>query len=210
MTTVGVVVCDDHGIVRSGIRRMLEETDDLQLLASASTGSELLAAVKQFQPALAVIDIGLPDCSGLDLLGPIGKASPTTRVVMLSTYGARGYIEKARLGGARGYITKECLEDDLIQALRKVLAADEFVAFPQPTGQAEGRDRPSAIDGLSPREVEVLNLLVLGLTNPEIAERLSVSPRTVESHRAGVQRKLGVRTRAELARVAHEAGLVEW
>jgi DNA-binding NarL/FixJ family response regulator len=91
-----------------------------------------------------------------------------------------------------------------------VLEADEFVSFGQPDLQAEGRARPSAVDGLSPRETEVLNLLVLGLTNPEIAERLCVSPRTVESHRAGVQRKLGVRTRAELARVAHEAGLVEW
>jgi DNA-binding NarL/FixJ family response regulator len=207
---VGVVVCDDHGIVRSGIRRILAETDDLELVAAASTGEELLAAVKQFQPALAVIDIGLPDCSGLDLLAPIGKLSPATRVVMLSTYGARGYVEKARLGGARGYITKECLEDELILALRRVLDADEFVSFRQAEGAAEGRARPSAIDGLSPRETEVLNLLVLGLTNPEIAERLCVSPRTVESHRAGVQRKLGVRTRAELARVAHEAGLVEW
>lgn len=207
---VGVVVCDDHGIVRSGIRRILEETDDLDLLASASTGNELLAAVEQFQPALAVIDIGLPDCNGLDLLGAIGKLSPTTRVVMLSTYGARGYVEKARLGGARGYITKECLEDELILALRRVLDTDEFVSFRQSDAEAEGRTRPSAVDGLSPREVEVLNLLVQGLTNPEIAERLCVSPRTVESHRAGVQRKLGVRTRAELARVAHEAGLVEW
>lgn len=207
---VGVVVCDDHGIIRSGIRRILEETDDLELLASAATGDELLAAVKQFQPALAVIDIGLPDCNGLDLLAPIGKLSPATRVVMLSTYGARGYVEKARLGGARGYITKECLEDELILALRRVLEADEFVSFRQSAGEAEGRPRPSAVDGLSPREIEVLNLLVLGLTNPEIAERLCVSPRTVESHRAGVQRKLGVRTRAELARVAHEAGLIEW
>ncbi len=206
---VGVVVCDDHGIIRSGIRRILEETHDLELLASASTGDELLAAVKEFQPVLAVIDIGLPNCSGLDLLAPIAKLSPATRVVMLSTYGARGYVEKARLGGARGYITKECLEDELILALRRVLEADEFVSFRQDS-EAEGRPRPSAVDGLSPREIEVLNLLVLGLTNPEIAERLCVSPRTVESHRAGVQRKLGVRTRAELARVAHEAGLVEW
>jgi len=207
---VGVVVCDDHGIVRSGIRRILAETDDLELLAAASTGSELLDIVKRCRPALAVVDIGLPDCSGLDLLAPIAKVSPDTRVVMLSTYGARGYVEKARLGGARGYITKECLEDELILALRRVLDADEFVSFRQPDSAAEGRSRPSAVDGLSPREIEVLNLLVQGLTNPEIAERLCVSPRTVESHRAGVQRKLGVRTRAELARVAHEAGLVEW
>jgi len=211
---VGVVVCDDHGIVRSGIRRILEETDDLELLASASTGDELLAAVTRFQPDLAVVDIRLSDCSGLDLLAPIGKLSPATRVVMLSMYGARGYVEKARLGGARGYVTKECLEDELILALRRVMDTDGFVSFRQPEVQRAGRrtgaESPSAVDGLSAREAEVLNLLVLGLTNPEIAERLCVSPRTVESHRAGVQRKLGVRTRAELARVARESGLVEW
>jgi DNA-binding NarL/FixJ family response regulator len=207
---VGVVVCDDHGIVRSGIRRILEETDDLELLASASTGDELLAAVTRLQPDLAVIDIRLTDCSGLDLLAPIGKLSPGTRVVMLSMYGARGYVEKARLGGARGYVTKECLEDELILALRRVMDTDGFVSFRQPAGEAAGQESPSAVDGLSSREAEVLNLLVLGLTNPEIAERLCVSPRTVESHRAGVQRKLGVRTRAELARVARESGLVEW
>jgi DNA-binding NarL/FixJ family response regulator len=207
---VGVVLCDDHGIVRSGIRRILEETEDLQLLASASTGDELLAAITRFRPDLAVVDIRLSDCSGLDLLAPIGKLSPATRVVMLSMYGARGYVEKARLGGARGYVTKECLEDELILALRRVMDTDGFVSFRQPDGEVPGRERPSAVDGLSTREAEVLNLLVLGLTNPEIAERLCVSPRTVESHRAGVQRKLGVRTRAELARVAREAGLVEW
>lgn len=207
---VGVVVCDDHGIVRSGIRRILEETDDLELLASASTGDELLAAITRFRPDLAVIDIRLSDGSGLDLLGPIGKLSPATRVVMLSMYGAKGYVEKARLGGARGYVTKECLEDELILALRRVMDTDGFVSFRQSDGEPAGRQRPSPVDGLSAREAEVLNLLVLGLTNPEIAERLCVSPRTVESHRAGVQRKLGVRTRAELARVAREAGLVEW
>jgi DNA-binding NarL/FixJ family response regulator len=207
---VGVVVCDDHGIVRSGIRRILEETDDLELLASASTGDELLAAVTRFKPDLAVIDIRLSDRSGLDLLAPIGRLSPATRVVMLSMYGARGYVEKARLGGARGYVTKECLEDELILALRRVMDTDGFVSFRQPDGEPAGRQRGSPVDGLSAREAEVLNLLVLGLTNPEIADRLCVSPRTVESHRAGVQRKLGVRTRAELARVAREAGLVEW
>ncbi len=205
----GVVVCDDHGIVRSGIRRVLEETEDLELLASVATGHDLLAAIAEFHPDLAVVDIRLSDGSGLDLLDPIGKLSSATRVVMLSMYGARGYVEQARARGARGYLTKECLEDDLIIALRRVMREDCFVSFRQQPGAPGAAGSASAVDVLSSREVEVLNLLVLGMTNPEIAEQLCVSPRTVESHRAGVQRKLGVRTRAELARVARESGLMD-
>ncbi|HEY1969815.1 MAG TPA: response regulator transcription factor [Pseudonocardia sp.] len=210
---IGVVVCDDHGIVRSGIRRILEDTDDLELLAAVSTGAELIDALARYQPDLAVLDIRLADGSGLDLLTTVHQISPRTRVVMLSMYGAKGYVEKARAGGARGYLTKECLEDELIGALRRVMTEDGFVSSVPPAGRMAGRGRNgpgSAVDQLSAREAEVLGLLLQGLTNPEIADRLCVSPRTVESHRAGVQRKLGVRTRAELARVAREAGFTDW
>lgn len=207
--SAGVVICDDHGIVRSGIGRMLAETDDLELLATASDGAQLLRQVSKLAPDLVVLDIRLSDGNGLDLLPQIATISPSTRVVMLSMYGARGYVERARARGARGFLTKECLEDELVGALRAVLRDDGFVSFRSGT-EVGTRARPaSAAEELSPREVEVLELLVLGLTNAEIAERLVVSPRTVESHRAGVQRKLGVRTRAELARIARQAGLVD-
>jgi len=200
------VVCDDHGIIRSGVGRMLAEAGDLTLLASTSTCSQLLTEIRAHRPGLALLDIRLSDGSGLDLLGPISRISPSTRVVMLSMFGARAYIERARSRGARGYLTKDCLEDELIAALRKVLTGDEFVCpHLRPADPAEP-DHP--MDALTAREVDVLELLVLGLTNAEIAERLVVSPRTVESHRAVVQRKLGMRTRAELARFARDAGLV--
>lgn len=208
---IGVVVCDDHGIVRSGIRRILDETDDLQLLDAVATGAELLSAVTRFRPDLVVLDIRLGNGSGLDLLASVGRISPTTRVVMLSMYSAKGYVEKARAAGARGYLTKECLDEELIGALRRVMTEDGFISSRALSNrQAGGTARRSAVDELSAREAEVLGLLVEGFTNPEIADRLCVSPRTVESHRAGVQRKLGVRTRAELARVAREAGLGDW
>lgn len=185
---------------------MVAEADDLTLVASASTGDELLAAIREHRPALVLLDIRLSDASGLDLIGSIAEAAPDTRVVILSMFGARAYVQTARSRGAHGYLTKDCLEDELIGGMRRVLAGSEFVC--PHIRQEQPTERSGAVDTLTAREVEVLGLLVAGLTNGEIADELVVSRRTVESHRAVVQRKLGVRSRAELARFARDAGLV--
>lgn len=203
---ISVVVCDDHGIIRSGIARILEDTDDFELVASASTGELLLQAVRDFTPDLVVLDIRLTDCSGLDLLKQVLAIAPDLRVVMLSMYSARGYIEKAKAEGARGYITKECLDEELVAVLQAVMTEDGFISF----RSAEPEKRLDVdIDLLSSRELEVMVLIASGLTNAEIAEKLTVSPRTVESHRASIQRKLLIRTRAELAVVARNALLLD-
>ncbi|MET8249158.1 response regulator transcription factor [Streptomyces sp. NPDC005202] len=208
---IGVVVCDDHGIIRSGIRRILEGTPNFQLRAAAPTGKLLVEAIEQYRPELAVVDIRLPDGSGLDLLGSIAAISPGTNVVMLSMYSARGYVEKAKILGARGYITKECMEEELIEVLHAVMKDDKFVTYvPEETASQGAERHPNVdLDSLSSRELEVLKLIAAGLTNSEVADELRISPRTVESHRASVQRKLIVRSRAELARVAREAGLLD-
>lgn len=203
---ISVVVCDDHGIIRSGIARILEKTDDFELVAAAPTGELLLEAVRDFTPDLVVLDIRLSDCSGLDLLKQVLAIAPDVRVVMLSMYSARGYIDKARAEGARGYITKECLDEELVSVLQAVMTEDGFISF----RSAEPEKRLEVdIDLLSSRELEVMVLIASGLTNAEIADRLTVSPRTVESHRASIQRKLLIRTRAELALVARNAFLLE-
>lgn len=203
---ISVVVCDDHGIIRSGIARILEKTDDFELVAAAPTGEILLEAVRDVAPDLVVLDIRLSDCSGLDLLKQVLAIAPDVRVVMLSMYSARGYIEKARAEGARGYITKECLDEELVSVLQAVMTEDGFISF----RSAEPEKRLEVdIDLLSSRELEVMVLIASGLTNAEIADRLTVSPRTVESHRASIQRKLLIRTRAELAVVARNAFLLE-
>lgn len=203
---ISVVVCDDHGIIRSGIARILEKTDDFELVAAAPTGELLLKAVRDFTPDLVVLDIRLSDCSGLDLLRQVLAIAPDVRVVMLSMYSARGYIDKARAEGARGYITKECLDEELVSVLQAVMTEDGFISF----RSAEPEKRLEVdIDLLSSRELEVMVLIASGLTNAEIADRLTVSPRTVESHRASIQRKLLIRTRAELAVVARNAFLLE-
>lgn len=208
---ISVMVCDDHGIIRSGIQRILETTPDFRLVASASTGERLLQAVQDSAPDLVVLDIRLSDCNGLDLLEQISTLSPDTRVVMLSMYSARGYIEKAKTLGARGYITKECLDEELVSVLYAVMKDEGFVSLRADTDQPRRSESPldPNIDSLSSRELEVMKLIASGLTNTEIAEELTVSPRTVESHRASIQRKLLIRTRAELARVARDAGLLD-
>ncbi|NYI47826.1 DNA-binding NarL/FixJ family response regulator [Nocardioides aromaticivorans] len=158
-----------------------------------------------------MLDIRLTDGSGLDLLERIAATAPGTRVVMLSMYGAKGYIERARERGARGYITKECLDEELVSVLRAVMAEEGFVSFRAgASGASRSERRGSAdIDALSSRELEVIKLLAAGLTSRELAEELAVSPRTVESHRASIQRKLQIRTRAELARIALDEGLLD-
>ncbi len=208
---INVAVCDDHGIIRSGIKRILDITDDFHVVASASTGAQLLQALSESAVDLAILDIGLSDCSGLDLLTQVIVASPQTRVVMLSMYGARGYIDKARHLGARGYITKECLDEELLSVLHAVIEDSDFVSFRGGDSESKSPSNPLAanIDALSARELEVMKLIAVGLTNAEIAESLAVSPRTVESHRASIQRKLLIRTRAELVRIARNAGLLD-
>lgn len=208
---INVAVCDDHGIIRSGIKRILETTGEFDLVASASTGTHLLETLAASSVDLLLLDISLPDCNGLDLVGQVLALKPATRVVMLSMYSARGYVDKARHSGARGYITKECLDDELLSVLRAVMDEEGFVSLrrqdndPKSSAHCVGAN----IDALSSRELEVMKLIAAGLTNTEIAESLAVSPRTVESHRASIQRKLLVRTRAELVRIATNAGLFD-
>ena len=207
--TISVVVCDDHGIIRSGIARILERTADFELVAEAPTGELLLQTLRSVKPDLVVLDIGLPDCNGLDLMARVLADTPETRVVILSMYSAKGYIEKAKTRGARGYITKECLDAELLSVLQAVMRGDDqFVSFRSSSAGPETHTKAN-INALSSRELEVLGLIAAGLTNSEIADELTVSPRTVESHRASIQRKLSIRTRAELARVARAAGLLD-
>ena len=203
---ITVVTCDDHRIVAAGIRRILAETTDLVLQTSVLTAAELLTAVKELRPDVAVVDIDLPDGNGLELPGQIREASPTTKTVIFSMYSGRAYVQKARANGASAYLTKACLDEELSATIRAVAHSDEFVSSQQ-AGEVPPDAQIRSLDVLSARELEVLKLLSQGLTNSEIASDLFVSPRTVEGHRASIQRKLGLRTRAELARAAHAAGI---
>ncbi|MBI2708104.1 MAG: response regulator transcription factor [Actinobacteria bacterium] len=208
-----VALCDDHAIVRSGLRRILDEEPDLEVVGEAGTAAEALDLVATERPDVLVLDIGLPDTSGLNAVEGLRRASPATRVLMLTVHDDVAYLRRAFDAGASGYLLKEAADVELVQAVHEVAAGRSYV-HPRLGAALLAPDapgpRPAGPGGeLSGRELEVLRLIALGLTNPEIAKDLYVSVRTVETHRAHIQQKLDVRNRAELVRLARDWGLLD-
>ncbi|QGG97137.1 response regulator [Actinomarinicola tropica] len=208
-----IALCDDHAVVRSGLRHILEAETDLEVVGEAGSAAEAVAIVTSTRPDVFVMDLGLPDRSGIAATADVRAVSPATRVLVLTVHDDVAYLRRAFGAGAVGYLVKEAADVDLVQAVRQVAAGKDYVhpslgaALLAPDAQTA---RPAGPGGeLSDREVEVLVLIANGLTNAEIAERLYVSVRTVETHRARIYEKLNVRTRAALVRIARNAGLLE-
>ena len=210
---VRVALCDDHAVVRSGLRAILEAEADLEVVGECGTAAEAVALAREAQPDVFVMDIGLPDRSGIAATAEVCQASPATRVLVLTVHDDVTYLRRAFDAGAVGYLVKEAADVELVQAVRQVAAGKQYV-HPSLGAALLAREvataRPAGPGGeLSEREVEVLRLIAGGLTNAEIAARLYVSVRTVETHRAHIHQKLDVRTRAGLVRVAREAGVLQ-
>ena len=208
-----VALCDDHGVVRSGLRRILDAEADLVVVGEASNVQQAIALAKSEQPDVFVMDLGLPDGSGITATADVRHVSPKTRVLILTVHDDVAYLRRAFEAGADGYMLKEAADVELVEAVRQVAAGRQYV---HPVLGAAllapdlGYPRPHGPGGdLSERETIVLRCVALGLTNPEIAAQLFVSVRTVETHRAHIQQKLDIRTRAELVRFARDAGLLE-
>lgn len=210
---IRIALCDDHAVVRSGLRHILEAEPDLEVVGEAGSAAEAVEVATDAQPDVFVMDLGLPDRSGIAATADVCAVSQATRVLVLTVHDDVAYLRRAFEAGAAGYLVKEAADVDLVQAVRQVAAGKQYV---HPTLGAAllapdaATARPVGPGGeLSEREVEVLALIAGGLTNAEIAERLYVSVRTVETHRAHIHQKLDLRTRAELVRVARDAGLLE-
>ena len=210
---VRIALCDDHAVVRSGLRHILDAEADLEVVGEAGSAAEAVDVATAARPDVFVMDLGLPDRNGIAATADICAVSPDTRVLVLTVHDDVAYLRRAFQAGATGYLVKEAADVELVQAVRQVATGKLYVhpslgaALLAPDAPAA---RPAGPGGeLSEREVEVLALIANGLTNAEIAERLYVSIRTVETHRAHIHQKLDVRTRAELVRVAREAGLLE-
>lgn len=210
---IRVALCDDHGVVRSGLRRILDAEDDLSVVGEAASIAEAVELAADAQPDVFVMDIGLPDGSGVAGTADVLAVSPATRVLMLTVHDDVAYLRRAFDAGAAGYLLKEAADVELVAAVRQVAAGHQYVHPTMGAALLAPDVPPARLAGpggeLSERELEVLRLIALGLTNPEIAERLYVSVRTVESHRAHIQQKLNVRSRAELVRLAREAGILD-
>ena len=210
---VRVALCDDHGVVRSGLRRILDAEQDLEVVGEAGTIRDAVALAASEQPDVFVMDLKLPDGSGITATALVRKASPATRVLVLTVHDDVAYLRRAFEAGADGYVLKEAADIELVHAVRQVASGHQYV-HPTLGAALLAPDTPTARLGgpggdLSEREIEVLRCIALGSTNGEIAERLYVSVRTVETHRAHVQQKLNIRTRAQLVRFAREAGLLD-
>jgi two-component system response regulator NreC len=206
--TITIVVADDHTVVRGGLRRLLDAEPDLHVVAEAGDVEETKARMAEHRPAILLLDLHMPGGGSLPALRALREASPETAVLVLTMQDDPGFAREAMLRGARGYLLKEAEEADLLQAVRTVAGGGTYL---QPELGARLLTEPAGAPQSSPltqREHEVLRLLALGHTNTEAAEHLHLSVRTVETHRANIQSKLGTTSRAELVRHALERGLI--
>jgi two-component system, NarL family, response regulator NreC len=208
---INVVLVDDHAVVRSGLRLLLDSQDDIEVVGEAGNAKDAIFRARALKPHVILLDVVLPGESGIDVLPKLLKESPDTRVLVLSMQDDPSYVREAFAAGASGYVLKEAADEEVVSAVRDVAAGGNYV---HPTlgarmVAAEAQERAAAeADPLSEREREVLRLLALGHTNQEIAEHLYISVRTAESHRAHIMQKLRLATRAELVRYALAHGLL--
>lgn len=200
--SVSVVLADDHEVVRSGLRMVLEAAGGIEVVAEAATADDAVRYVLGHKPDVLVLDLNMPGTPSLDAMPRFAEASPSTAVVVLTMQSGTAFAREALRAGVRGYVLKESAGAELIEAIRTAIDGGTYLTPSLGARLATEPDRFQLPDGLTPREAEVLSLLALGHTNAEIGEQLHLSRRTVESHRASLQSKSGCSTRAELVRYA--------
>ncbi|MBA2461022.1 MAG: response regulator transcription factor [Actinobacteria bacterium] len=209
---IRVVVVDDHAVVRSGIRLLLEGHEDIEVVGEGGTADEAVRAARLEQPDVVLLDVVMPGETGIEATPKILAAAPGARVLLLSMQDDPNYVRQAFAAGAHGYVLKEAADVEVVQAVREVAGGGRYVhpalGARLVTADVEAAAERAA-DPLSEREHEVLRLLALGHTNQEIAKQLYISVRTAETHRAHIMRKLDLASRAELVRYAIAHGLLD-
>lgn len=208
---IRVLVVDDHAVVRSGLRLLLDAEDDIEAVGEAGNMQDAVLRARSLKPDVVLMDVVMPGASGIEATPAVLKEAPEAKVLVLSMQDDPSYVREAFAAGASGYVLKEAADEEVVGAVREVAGGGRYV---HPTlgarlvaAEAEERARAEA-DPLTEREREVLRLLALGHTNQEIAKTLFLSVRTVETHRAHIMQKLRLSTRAELVRYAMEQGLL--
>lgn len=207
---ITIVLADDHSVVRSGLRMLLEAEPDIEVLAEAGDVDAARRYTLGHKPAVLVLDLNMPGGSSLEAIPKIAETSPDTAVVVLTMQEDPAFAREALRAGARGYVLKHSAGTELVQAIRAAAGGGTWLNPDLGARMAATPDGPvGALAELSERELEVLRLIALGHTNNEIAQQLFLSVRTVETHRAHIQQKLGVSTRAELVRYALDHDLID-
>lgn len=210
--SVRILIVDDHAVVRKGLRLVLEAEDDLEPVGEAGSGREAIFQARALKPDVILLDVVMPEQSGLEVLPQLRHEHPDAKVLVLSMQDDPQYVRQAFAAGASGYVLKEAADTDVVAAVREVAAGGRYVhpelGARMVAAEAEAARR-AAEDPLSDREREVLRLLARGHTNQEIAKQLYISVRTAETHRAHIMQKLNLSTRAELVRYAIAHGLLD-
>lgn len=212
MTTV--VIADDHEIVRRGLRTLLEADGSCRVVADAADGLTALQTVEKIKPALLILDLNMPRMHGLEVLKHVRAGSPNTRVIVLSMHNDEPYVIEALRAGAAAYLLKGSESQEIAQALKEVVAGRRYLSAPLSEWAINAlatrvADTADPLNALSPREREVLQLAAEGHGNPEIAEKLFISPRTAETHRTNLMRKLALQSQTDLVRFSIRRGIIQ-
>jgi two-component system response regulator NreC len=211
---IRVLLADDHAVLRAGLRALLEDEPDLVVVGEASRGDETVERVKELRPDVAVVDISMPGGDGLEATRRIAALDAGTRVLVLTMHAEEEYVVPVIEAGASGYVTKTRADEDLIDAIRTVARGEVFLnphatrLLLQRYRDAGGDDEDRALGRLTERERQVLALTAEGYTAAEIGERLIISPKTVDTYRSRIMKKLGLDHRAQLVRFALRTGLL--
>lgn len=215
MTRTRIVLADDHALVRQGIRSLLTSIADFEVVGEAADGREALRLIRALEPDVALLDISMPELNGLDAAARALREQPRLKVIVLSMHGAEPYVIEALRAGVTGYLLKHADLSELERAIRAVARGERYLA-PAVSGRviehllrSEPGEQPARGDALSPRQREVLQLIAEGKSTREIAERLSLSPKTVETHRAQLMQRLAIFDIAGLTRYALRIGLID-
>lgn len=215
MAKIRILIADDHSIVREGARQLIAAQPDMTVVGESERGNDALQRARELRPDIVVLDISMPDLNGLDLLVLLRRASPTSKVVILSVHQEPMLVRQALVGGAQGYVVKTAPVNELLEAIRSVNRCRTFIS-PQIDSARLGEidttlaDTPAVnpYDLLTEREQQVFRLVVQGRTSQQIAELLCLSARTVEKHRAAMMHKLGVKDAFELVKCAVRLGVI--
>jgi DNA-binding NarL/FixJ family response regulator len=209
-----IVLADDHQVVRHGLRVLLEAEPDFSVVGEASDGLEALDMLERLQPNVLVLDLMMPGMNGLEVARQTNKTSPRTSVVVLSMHTNEAYVIEALRAGARAYVLKSSTSGELVRAIREVLAGRRYLSDPLSEHAIEAYTRKAEAAAMDPyetltaRERMILQLAAEGYTSTEVARKLSISPRTAETHRSNLMRKLGLRTQSDLIRYAIRRGIL--
>ncbi|HTY97212.1 MAG TPA: response regulator transcription factor [Solirubrobacteraceae bacterium] len=204
---IRVVLADDQMLVRRSLRMLLDAESDVEVVAEAADHMTTVRHLHGHEPDVLVLDLRMSDGSGVETVRSLCARVPQTRIVVLTMADDPAFAQRALAAGACGFVVKELADTELVRAVRAAAAGEEYVS-PAVAVRLDALHRALTDNKLSQREVEVLRLIALGHTSVEIAQRLHLSPRTIETHRAHIHKKLGLKTRAELVRYALRRGLI--